>query len=68
MPAKRSVCTQRDDTNLSDAAAALAVHADRVDLVDKRHCAVPLRQVADLPNRRDGPCARTVSPSIARSH
>ena len=42
-----------DAVALGDAAAARAVHADRVDLVDIGHGAVLLGEIADLLDRRD---------------
>ena len=42
-----------DAVALGDAAAARAVHADRMDLVDIGHGAVALGEIADLRQRRD---------------
>ena len=42
-----------DAVALGDAAAARAVHADRVDLVDIGHRAIALGEIADLRQRRD---------------
>ena len=42
-----------DAVALGDAAAARAVHADRMDLVDIGHGAITLGEIADLRQRRD---------------
>ena len=42
-----------DAVALGDAAAARAVHADRVNLVDIGHRAIALGEIADLGQRRD---------------